>query len=255
MDHTTTKILNNYTKNNNPLNIALVLLRGGSISIPKKNIVPLGGRPLCDWIIKSCTHSKIFDEIWVSTDCNEIADVASKCGALIHMRDPKTATNDATSSSAVLDFLHMRMQGGDNLGTIAICQATSPFTTPEILQGAYRNYFEKKANSVVSAVRMHIFRWSGKDDYYVPTNYICSNRPRRQDWNGELCEDGAFYIMNVCAFLLDKNIVPEGKVILYEMPHGVIYDINTMEDYTMIKLLAEEGMGFVPEDAYYLNKK
>jgi CMP-N-acetylneuraminic acid synthetase len=235
------------------MNIALILLRSGSISIPNKNIIPLKGRPLCDWIIKVCQHTDILSEVWVSTDSDEITDIAIKCGALVHRRHPDTATSTATSSSGVLDFLEMRTTlNDDKLESVAICQATSPLTMPEHLYNAYKDYYKYNANSVVSTIRMHLFRWTKHHEYYIPSNYICSNRPRRQDWDGDLYEDGAFYIINIKAFMNDQHIVPLNKVILYEMPYGVVYDINTLEDYNMIKILVDDGMGFIPNDAFYL---
>jgi CMP-N-acetylneuraminic acid synthetase len=261
MDIMNTKTSNHYISKivecKNGKDIALILLRGGSTTIPEKNIMSLKGRPLCDWIIKSCKHCGIFDEIWVSTDSDKIADVALKCGAQVHMRDPKTATDTATSASGISDFLKMRMQSGDKLNTIALCQATSPLTTPEILRNIYKEMYDKNANNVVSGVRMNLFRWEKEcnGDYYVPTNYFCSNRPRRQDWTGDIYEDGALYIMNVDAFLKDSYIVPIPNTIVYEMPFTNVYDINNMDDYHIIDCMIDKGLGFVPTDAYYYDER
>jgi len=73
--------------------IALIPARGGSVSIPKKNIKPLAGRPLIDWVIKPAIHSGIFAEIYVSTDDGQIAKIAEECGAKVHWRACRTLTS------------------------------------------------------------------------------------------------------------------------------------------------------------------
>ena len=66
--------------------VAVIPARGGSVSIPKKNIKRLAGRPLIDWVIQPALHSGIFAEVWVSTDDDEIADIALASGAKVRRR-------------------------------------------------------------------------------------------------------------------------------------------------------------------------
>jgi len=111
-----------------PRVIALIPARGGSVSIPKKNIKPLAGRPLIDWVrcaaptltnlsrltnafacirqvIQPALASGVFAEVWVSTDDDAIAASAVACGAKVHRRASETATNTASTESAMVDFV------------------------------------------------------------------------------------------------------------------------------------------------------
>ena len=82
--------------------VAVIPARGGSVSIPKKNIKPLLGRPLIDWVIRAALDSGVFSEIYVSTDDNEIAAIATECGAKVHRRgaEPARSPCDLASHSA-----------------------------------------------------------------------------------------------------------------------------------------------------------
>ena len=103
--------------------IALIPARGGSQGIPRKNVRELCHRPLISWVIESALQSGIFDEIWVSTDDDEIARVSKEWGANVHRRHPETATNEASTESAMLDFLKHHTSE-----FICLIQATSPLT-------------------------------------------------------------------------------------------------------------------------------
>ncbi|CAJ1348272.1 unnamed protein product, partial [Effrenium voratum] len=84
--------------------VALVPARGGSVSIPLKNIKELAGRPLLTWTVKSALDSNCFDEVFVSTDHDGIAEVAEQAGARVHRRAAETATATASTESAMVDF-------------------------------------------------------------------------------------------------------------------------------------------------------
>ncbi|CAK0830683.1 unnamed protein product [Prorocentrum cordatum] len=84
--------------------VAVVPARGGSVSVPLKNIKELGGRPLLDWCVRSALDSGVFAEVWVSTDHDGIAAAAERSGARVHRRAPETATNTASTESALVDF-------------------------------------------------------------------------------------------------------------------------------------------------------
>merc|ERR1719446_1544268 len=87
-----------------PRVVALVPARGGSVSIPLKNVKELAGRPLIDWCIRAAIDSRIFTEIYVSTDHDGIAEVAEASGAKVHWRAAETATSTASTESAMVDF-------------------------------------------------------------------------------------------------------------------------------------------------------
>ena len=134
----------------------MIPARGGSVSIPKKNIKPLAGRPLIDWVIRPALDSGIFDEVWVSTDDDGIAEVALQCGAKVHRRAPETATATASTESAIKDFVDAHPA----YDYLCLIQATSPLLTPTDFIEGIKLMQETGADSLVTAVRFHRFLWS-----------------------------------------------------------------------------------------------
>ena len=82
--------------------IALILARGGSKRIPHKNIIDVEGKPLIAWNIEAAKQCEDIEEVWVSTDCDKIEEVARKFGASVFRRSHQTAGDTASSESALL---------------------------------------------------------------------------------------------------------------------------------------------------------
>lgn len=201
--------------------VALIPARGGSKGIPRKNITPLCQRPLISWAIESALQSGAFDEIWVSTDDDEIARVANDWGAHVHRRDPQTATDEASTESAMLDFLNHHP-----CEIICLIQATSPLTQARHFTEALAKLRESCADSLVTVTRNHLFLWSSEGE---PLNYDPAERPRRQDWDGVLVESGAFYLTRVPVLLATCNRLG-GKSVVYEISPEYSIDIDTVHD-------------------------
>ena len=222
--------------------IALIPARGGSVSIPKKNIKPLAGRPLIDWVIKPAIHSGIFAEIYVSTDDGQIAKIAEECGAKVHWRAPETATSTASTESAILDFVNAH----PNFDILCLIQATSPFIAPDDFIQGMELMETAEADSLVTAVRTHRFLWSidGKTQEATAKNYDPIKRPRRQDWNGELIENGAFYLTRK-AVLQKHKCRLGGKMVCLEMPEHTLTELDSLIDWQIVDGMSQE-FGFWP---------
>jgi len=201
--------------------VALIPARGGSQGIPRKNVISTAGRPLVAWCIESAIKSLVFDEVWVSTDDEEIAAVAQNYGALVHRRDVSTATSEASTESAMLDFLYHH-----TADIICLIQGTSPLTLPEHFSSALEKFRAQQADSLVTVTRRHMFLWSEDG---CALNYEPSQRPRRQDWEGLLVENGAFYFTKVDVF---KSTISRlgGTTIVYELPASHSADIDDVQD-------------------------
>ena len=173
--------------------VAFIPVRGGSQSIPKKNIAPLAGRPLVHWVMDAALGCRGIDRVFVASDCAEIRAVAGEIKnpkLFVIDRDPATATNEATTESALLDF-----SSKYDFDRVVLIQATSPLLVSDDLEGAFAQLDASGADSMLSVTREHRFIWKRDPQGGVrPSNYRPSNRPRRQDWEGELFENGAFYI-------------------------------------------------------------
>ncbi|XP_072509627.1 N-acylneuraminate cytidylyltransferase [Notamacropus eugenii] len=205
---------------------ALILARGGSKGIPLKNIKHLAGVPLIGWVLRAAQDAGVFQSIWVSTDHDEIEKVAKQCGAQVHRRSSEVSKDSSTSLDAISEFLSYHNEV-DIVGNI---QATSPCLHPSDLQKVAEMIREDGYDSVFSVVRRHQFRWSeiqkGVSDVTEPLNLNPAKRPRRQDWDGELYENGSFYFAK--RHLIEMGYLQGGKMAYYEMraEHSVDIDVD-----------------------------
>ncbi|XP_022433463.1 N-acylneuraminate cytidylyltransferase-like [Delphinapterus leucas] len=134
---------------------ALILARGGSKGIPLKNIKHLAGVPLIGWVLRAALDSGVFQSVWVSTDHDEIENVAKQFGAQVHRRSSEASKDSSTSLDAIIEFLNYHNEV-DIVGNI---QATSPCLHPTDLQKVAEMIREEGYDSVFSVVRRHQFRW------------------------------------------------------------------------------------------------
>lgn len=210
--------------------LALVPLRGGSKSIPKKNIKELAGKPLCAWVLEAAVGSRLIDSVYVSTDNIEIADMVNNLslGVNVISRPAKYATDEASTESVMLHF--MSQVEFDVLLTI---QATSPLLKARDLDRAIIQFKAEQLDSILSAVRTKRFFWN---DDATPINYDPSHRPRRQEFRGTLMENGAFYITR--RGILDRyQCRLGGKVGIYEMDESAAIEIDEPDDWGRVERL------------------
>lgn len=210
--------------------VALVPLRGGSKSIPKKNIKYIAGKPLCAWALEAAVQSKIFDRIIVSTDSNEIAEVIRGLGLGVEvlMRPSELATDRASTESVMLHVAQCV-----NFETLVTIQATSPLLSAEDLIKARDIYINEELDSLLSGVKVKRFFW---DMNGSPLNYNPLNRPMRQDFSGSIMENGAFYFTK--RITLEKHGCRlGGKIGIYEMPEELAVEIDEPSDWDVVEKL------------------
>ncbi len=209
---------------------ALIPLRGGSKSIPKKNIKQLAGKPMSAWVLEAAVASSLIESVYVSTDSVEVANVVDELCLGVHVvpRPEKYATDDASTESVMLHF--MRNINFDALVTI---QATSPLLKTEDLDKAITKFRADQLDALLSAVRTKRFFWN---DDSTPINYDPSNRPRRQEFRGTLMENGAFYITRR-EILHRYQCRLGGKVGIYEMDESTAVEIDELEDWDRVERL------------------
>ncbi|XP_036967683.1 N-acylneuraminate cytidylyltransferase A [Acanthopagrus latus] len=209
---------------------ALILARGGSKGIPLKNIKMLAGVPLIGWVLRAALDSECFDSVWVSTDHDEIEKVAKAWGARVHRRTPEVSRDSSTSLETIQEFIRLNPV----VDIVCNIQATSPCLHPRHVKEALDMIKKQNFDSVFSVVRRHQFRWQevkkGSGEPTKPLNLDPSNRPRRQDWDGELCENGSFYITR--RELIEKGVLQGGnKISYYEMLPEYSVDIDVDIDW------------------------
>lgn len=212
--------------------VALIPVRGGSKSIPLKNIKTFNGRPLVYWVLFAANNSKYIDEVFVSTDSIEIKRIVEEFGfpKTIVLKRKKSLAKDTTSTELVmLDFA--KEYKFDN---IVLLQATSPMTTTFHIDEAIKKYFDDNPDSLLSVVRTHRFIWEQIGTFITPVNYDYKNRFRRQDWDGQLVENGAIYITKK-KMLIQSNSRISGDIIYYMMPDFTYFEIDELTDWNILE--------------------
>lgn len=225
------------------MNLAFIPARGGSKSIPLKNIKLLNGKPLIYWTLKSANLAKCVDKVVVATDSDVIKKTVLSFGfekVSVYDRNPQNAEDTSSTESVILEYLEKNPLKEDD--KFILIQATSPLLKSDDIDGMYEKLINSNADSIFSAVREKQFHWIEENNEVKPINYDYKNRPRRQEFNGILAENGACYINSY------KNIIKEkcrisGKIIAYEMPSYTSYEIDEESDWLIIEeIMKKLGM-------------
>ena len=140
--------------------LAIITARGGSKGVPRKNIHPLGGKPLIAYSIEQVRRARLVNRVVVSTDDTEIAAVSQGYGAEIVWRPEKISSDSASSESALLHTLeHLQKSEGYKPDILAFIQCTSPLTLAEDIDGTIQTLMDKGADSALAVTSFHYFLW------------------------------------------------------------------------------------------------
>ena len=135
-------------------NICIITARGGSKRIPKKNIKEFMGKPMIAYAIDAAIKSNLFDEIMVSTDDNEIAEVAKKLGAKVpFMRSEKTANDYATTADVLYEVINEYKKRGKVFEEFCCIYPCVPFLNGDILNSAYKEFKKLNADRLIPVVK------------------------------------------------------------------------------------------------------
>lgn len=214
--------------------VAFIPVRGGSKSIPLKNIKPLCGKPLVCWNIEALEACDEVDEIVVATDSDEIWTTVEQRHYLkttLYRRSEENARDNASTESVMLEYISYARLSGNNV--FMLVQATSPLTESVHFSEALRIYSKGNYDSMLTCVRNYRFYWN---DDGTPLNYDYKCRPRRQEFSGMLMENGAFYINKVAGILNAGNRL-SGKIGIYEMPEYTATEIDEPDDWYIMENL------------------
>lgn len=211
--------------------IAIITARGGSKRIPKKNIKEFCGKPIIAYSIEAALLSGAFDEVMVSTDSEEIKDIAEKYGAKVpFLRSEATSNDYATTADVIEEVIYCYKGIGKVFDSFACIYPTAPFVTGTRLAEAVALLSE--ANAVLSVVkfsfppqRAFVIR-----DGIVTFQYPEYERARSQDLEPIYHDCGQFYICKVKAFLEHHSLIlPSTRPFI--LPEEEVQDIDTMSDW------------------------
>ena len=219
------------------MNIAFIPVRGGSKSIPLKNIKPINEKPLVYWTLKSANEAKCVDKIIVATDSEKIKNTVLEFRfnkVEVYDRDPKNAEDTSSTESVMTEYINKADLNPED--KFILIQATSPLLKSEHIDGMYNKLLQSDADSIFSGVREKQFHWIETPEGIRPINYNPQNRPRRQDFNGLIAENGACYI-NTVGNILRDNCRLSGKIDFYELPPETAYEIDEKHDWIIAENL------------------
>ena len=218
--------------------VAIITARGGSKRIPRKNIKPFLGKPMLVYSIEAALSSGIFDEVMVSTDDEEIADIAKKAGAKVPFyRSEKTANDFATTSDVILEVLEEYGKRGQNFDSFCCIYPTAPFITPERLKEGMELLAEQKPDSVMPVVS---FSFPPQRCVIIEDGKLVpkwpENMPKRsQDLEPYYHDCGQFYCVNAGRFLEEKAILMQNTMPLL-LSELEVQDIDNEVDWKLAEL-------------------
>lgn len=224
--------------------IAIITARGGSKRIPKKNIKDFCGKPIIAYSIEAALNSNIFDEVMVSTDSEEIAEIAKKFGAKIpFMRSKETSNDFATTSDVIVEVLEQYAKKGYNVTEACCIYPTAPFITAEKLKAS----MEMLGADVDTVIPVVQFSYPPQRGMIVKDTYLTMMesqyaRTRSQDLEAMYHDCGQFYCFNVETFLKTRNLL-EGKVRPFICSELEVQDIDNSIDWKLAELKYQMMLG------------
>lgn len=217
--------------------LAIIPARGGSKRLPKKNVLPLAGKPLIAWSIEAARKSKYLDAVVVSSDDDEILELAKEYKAQIIKRPAELASDTATTIDVIKHTLQMKAE----YDYIVLLQATSPLRTVEHIDEAIELLEEKNADAIVSVCEMeHSPLWSNT----LPANGNMKNflkkeilNKRSQDLEKYYRLNGAIYICKREKLLKEETFLLQDNIFAYVMRRENSIDIDEAIDFSMAEIL------------------
>ena len=222
-------------------NFAFIPVRGGSKSIPLKNIKNFCEKPLVYWTAKAASDCEKISAVYIATDSEKISETVESFNfskVKVIGRSSETAEDTASTESAMLEFAEKF-----EFDNIILVQATSPLLETADLNGGLEKYFQGDYDSLLSVVRQKRFVWHEVDGIAVAQNYNPLQRPRRQEWEGFFVENGAFYITSRENLLKSKCRI-SGRIGLYEMAEETYFEIDEPSDWLIMEQLKNRNEKF-----------
>ena len=221
--------------------VALITARGGSKRLPRKNILPVGGKPLIAWSIEAALKAPSVRRLIVSTDDPEIAATARAFGAEVPFLRPAELSGDRSAHIDVLVHALNRLRdAGDLPEYLLLLQPTSPLRTAGDIEGIIALAYERDAGSVVSvrpaADHPLLCRKLDKDGRLIPFVPVPDSYVRTQDMPAAYAINGALYLMRAAGILAGAPIIGQ-ETIAYVMPPERSLDVDSAWDLRLVGLV------------------
>lgn len=221
----------------NKKSICIIPARGGSKRIPRKNVKEFCGKPVITYSIEAALESDLFDEVMVSTDDEEIAELARSCGASVpFMRSSETSDDYATATDVLNEALEHYANCGSEPEWLCCLYATAPFVTSDKLRAAYR-LFDPLGDECLCAIAEFGFpplRAFCREDDKLVYRFPQYAKVRSQDLEPLYQDAGQFYYYGKGA--ISGASVHPASFVGYEIPQVEVQDIDSMSDWEVAEL-------------------
>ncbi len=221
--------------------LGIVPARGGSKGLPGKNIRPLLGKPLIGWSIEQAKASKLLDEIYVSTDSQEIADVCEQFGVKVpELRPAELASDTAPSSAFIVYTIELMESRGKHFDYIALMEPTSPLRDPEDIDNAIMELIDKGQETIVGVCESEASNPSflnkiNPDGTLAPYEGGFKTK-RRQEIEPVYFHEGSIYVSSVESYLRTKAFYHEHSL-PYIVPKWKSFEIDDIVDFMVIEAI------------------
>jgi pseudaminic acid cytidylyltransferase len=225
--------------------LALIPARGGSKRLPRKNVLPFMGRPIIAWTIEAAREAALFDDIVVSTDDDEIAEVALACGAKLDRRRADLAGDEATIVQVARDLLARRREAGQHDAQMCCLYATAPLRNAADIRATMALLDEPGCNFAIAATGFTHYPHQAlklADDGRVDPMWPELCNLRGSEVGTLVAGNGSTYAVDVAAFLAHGEFYGPGMR-AHLMPFTRSVDIDTADDFTIAQSLAHALSG------------
>ena len=218
--------------------LAVITARGGSKRIPHKNIKDFCGKPIMAYSIEAALKSEIFDEVMVSTDDDDIKDIATEYGASVpFMRSDKNSNDYASTNEVILEVIKEYKKIEKEFDYVCCIYPTAPFITSEKLKDSFEKLVELNADTILPVVA---FSYPPQRCFVIENDIIHFKWPenrlkRSQDLEKWYHDSGQYYFMNTKRFIETKNMIME-KTIPVIVDEMEVQDIDNYEDWELAEL-------------------
>lgn len=218
--------------------LAVITARGGSKRIPRKNIREFAGKPILAYSIEAALGSEMFEEVMISTDDEEIAEIGKRYGGAVPFFRSRETSNDYAVTSQVLEeVLAEYAKRGQHFESICCIYPTAPFLTPDRLRQAMKLLRDTGADSVLPVVKFGFPPQRGvvEQDGYIKFKWPEYRNARSQDLEPFYHDAGQFYCLKTESFLQQKGLVMEKTVPLI-LREEEVQDIDTEQDWKLAEM-------------------
>ncbi len=218
--------------------LAIITARGGSKRIPRKNIKEFNGKPIIAYSIEAALSSGAFDEVMVSTDDKEIAEISRKYGAKVpFLRSEKTSNDFATTADVMEEVINEYKNRGEDYEFTACIYPTAPFVTGEKLKNAVDILRKSNSDALIPVVR---FSYPPQRAMEITDGKLVFRQPeylskRSQDLTPHYHDAGQFYVVRTESFLKNHAIMV-GDILPLELSELEVQDIDNEVDWKLAEL-------------------